>query len=198
VDFAGFRTELKARGYNYLPEKRLDLFINRAYTEFCLRFPWPYLEHQTDTVELPYVPDPALRAMIWLVDNNTEVSLDGIDPREVRRLDPNGAATGTPVAWYLQGDTLKFFPANPGQTATFRYIQIPPALVNPTDLPLVPAEYALYLVDRAVVEALKDTDELQASMESRLNWEQEVDRLAANTLRNNYQNNATIEVSRGY
>ena len=196
MDLQALRTELEARGYNYLTEKRLDYFLNRGYLEFCLRFPWPYLEHQTDTVVLPYIPSPALRAMIWLVDDHTQISLPGIDPREVRRLDPTGDRTGTPAAWYLEGDTLKFFPENASQTATFRYIQIPPMLAGVADEPLVPAEYALYIVDRAVVEALKDTDELAAAQEVRRDWENQVDRLAGNTLRNNYQNNAQIEPRR--
>ena len=196
MDLHELRNELEARGYNYLPEKRLNYFINRGYLEFCLRFPWPYLEHEENSVTLPYVPDPALRAMIWLVNDQTQISLPGIDPREVRRLDPTGDRTGTPVAWYVEGQTLKFFPENAGQTATFRYIQTPPMLAGDADEPLVPADLALYIVDRAVVEALKDTDELAAAQEVRRDWENQVDRLAGNTLRNNYQNNAQIEARR--
>jgi hypothetical protein len=69
-------------------------------------------------------------------------------------------------------------------------------LAGDADEPLVPADLALYIVDRAVVEALKDTDELAAAQEVRRDWENQVDRLAGNTLRNNYQNNAQIEASR--
>ena len=70
---------------------------------------------------------------------------------------------------------------------------IPPALVNATDVPLVPEEFQLLIVDRAVVEALKDVDELGAAIEMRTDWEQQVDRVAANVLHNDYGVNKSIQ-----
>ena len=193
MNLQALQTELMARGYDYLPTLRQTYFINRAYTEYCLRYPWPGLEVKVSGQALPFTPDPTLRAMLWLVDDKNARDLEGVDYREVRRLDPAGTQTGTPYCWFFDGSTIDFYPHNTDTTASFRYVQIPPALSATTDSPLVPPEFQLLIVDRAVVEALLDVDEIGAAIELRTDWEHQVDRIAANVLHRNYANNASIQ-----
>ena len=98
MDLQALQTELMARGYDYLSALRQNYFLNRAYTEYCVRFPWPWLEVKVSQQPLPHVPDPTLRAMLWLVDDKNVNDLEGVDYRDIRKLDPAGTHTGTRTA----------------------------------------------------------------------------------------------------
>jgi hypothetical protein len=148
------RTELKARGYDYLTDVRATGFVNTAYAELCELYPWPFLE-TTATLSVPGTLANC-RSVISVNDASTSASVGFVDRQMLALTDTKLGVTGTPSFWYWEGDTLTTFPVASGQV-TVRYVRYASPLVADTDSVLVPERWTDIIVDGACVRAAKDT-----------------------------------------
>lgn len=145
-------TELKARGYDYLPDARAKSFVNTAYAELCEVAPWPWLE-TTSTLTVPGTLTNA--RSVLSVNGSTGASLSFIERQSLAQAGTKFTATGTPTFWYWEGDTLSTFPVATSQV-TVRYVRYAATLVADGDQVLVPERWTDVIVDGACVRAAKD------------------------------------------
>lgn len=161
MTFAELKSEVEARGYDYTDSNRagrVGEFINRAYKTICARYDWPFLEEDKEgTAPLVFTD---LRNVLSVTDTGTEETLDGRGRRWLKAFYPDLTESGTPMYWYLENNTLRVFPTSETANIAVRYIKIPEALTG-NNSPLIPEEWQYLLVDRAIVDCLKDDDEYQ-------------------------------------
>lgn len=154
MTFDEIKTEVRARGYDYVTPSRIDLWIKQTYEWVCGLEPWPFLETSI-TGPAPFTLTDLSQI---LSVGDTQGPIRGEDIRDILDRDPTLAAVGTPpVNWYLDGNTINVWPAS-SENIAVRYIRTPPAPV-PNVEPLVPAAYQEIIVDGAVLRGLKDNDE---------------------------------------
>jgi hypothetical protein len=150
------RAEVRSRGYDYISDSRLNLWIKQAYEYVCSLEPWWFLETSVSGQAPLALAD--LSQVLYV--SYGDVSLRGADWRDIRDMDPGLDDTGTPVMWYLDGQTIKTWPDST-ESLDVRYIRNPPALASDSDSPLVPEAQHPVLVDLAVISGLKDNDEYE-------------------------------------
>jgi hypothetical protein len=161
VDLDAARTELRERGFDYLSDSRCNHFLNTALTEIEDAFPWPWLEDTATGTAPLTITD--LKQPLYVVDTDGQRELLSIPYRDLVIDDPTLAATGEPSYWSLDGlDTVVVYPTR-SVSLTVRYIKTSPVLQDAADEPLIPERYHGVWVDRAVVEALKDSDNHDAA-----------------------------------
>ena len=181
------RTEVQGRGYHYLPTPRIDLWIKQSYEWVCSLYPWPFLEATTTGVAPLNVPD--LSQILYV--SGPDVGLEGADLRDILDADPALTETGQPTNWYLDGNTIKIWPAKEGTTIAVRYIRSPPALGD-SDSPLLPSAYHEILVDGTVMRGLKDNDEYDTAQALQAVIDLQVEGMKNSTLNRNYQNPTSL------
>lgn len=191
MNLAQIRTEVQARGYDYVATSRIDLWIGQTYEWVCGQQAWPFLEATaTGTAPLD-IPD--LSQVLFVGAGDTV--LEGADLRDILDADPSLAATGTPGNWYLDLNTVKVWPADAAAVLTVRYVRKPPALTDVTE-PLLPSAYHEILVDGAVLRGLKDNDEYDTASALQNVIDLQVEGMKDAVLQRNYQN-PTIQVQSG-
>lgn len=164
MTLATLRTELLARGFDYLSTTRANQFLNEGYHAVCEwnGTPWPFLETTTTGTAPLTISD--LREIVY-VTNTTGGRV--IDPEDVRNLndrDPGLTQTGTPSRYYLDGSSiLKLWPASTTQTLSVRYLKVPADLSSDSDTPVVPTRFHPLIVDMAEVFAYQDASDFQES-----------------------------------
>ena len=155
------RTELRARGFDYLSNTRTDYFLNAALTEIDDAFPWPWLETTTTGTAPLTITD--LKQPLYVIDTTNERELQSLEYRDLIIGDPNLTETGAPAVWSLNGTTqIVVWPVS-SVSLSVRYIKTSPVLDEAADEPLLPSRYHTVWIDRAVAEALKDSDNQQAA-----------------------------------
>ena len=97
------RTELRARGFDYLSNTRTDYFLNAALTEIDDAFPWPWLETTTTGTAPLTITD--LKQPLYVIDTTNERELQSLEYRDLIIGDPNLTETGAPAVWSLNGTT---------------------------------------------------------------------------------------------
>jgi hypothetical protein len=181
------RAEVQDRGYNYLPTSRIDLWIKQTYEWVCSVQPWPFLEATIAGAAPLDIPD--LSQILYVAGPNT--GLDGADLRDILDADPALTETGTATNWYLEGNTVKIWPAEAGVAISVRYIKQPPALTD-LDSPLLPSAYHEILVDGAVLRGLKDNDEYDTAQALQAVIDMQVEGMKVAILNRNYQNPTSL------
>jgi hypothetical protein len=158
VTLLTLRTELYARGADYLANDaagiaRANRWINQAYQAVCLRELWPFrLTTATGAAPLAIADlGTILRGGVTSPGNNNYV-LDDLTETEVTPLDLS-ATGGYPWFYYLDGQTVRVWPAGTG-TLSVRYYRIPLKLTGDSDTTLVPERFMDVIVDDAVLRAL--------------------------------------------
>lgn len=158
------RTEVEARGFDYVQpaNTRINRWINVAYQRINDVEAWPFLETELETTTPVAISD--LRTVLSVVDVDNERTVLWEDPRRIRERDPNLDATGTPESWFISPADGQFtvYPADDNHTISIWYIKEAADLSNGSDEPLWPSRYHYVLVDAAVAEAYKDTDNFEA------------------------------------
>ena len=185
------RAEVEARGYDYIADSRLNLWIDQGYQYVCALEPWWFLEQ---SVSGPAPLTVADLSQVLHVSYEDEV-LRGTDYRDVRDLDPALDDTGKPVMWYLDDNTIRTWPTST-ETITVRYIQKPTGLANASDEPILPEAHHAILVDLAVIAGLKDNDEYDQAQGLRNVVESQIQDLRDQVMVRNYQNPTQIVQTR--
>jgi hypothetical protein len=164
MNLADLRTELLARGFDYLDaplHPRPNQYLNRAYHAICDAYEWPFLE--ADAVGTAPLTIPDLRAVLGVLDTTHEVKLRYIDRRRLLDIDPGIGHEGSPALWFQSAqDQLSVYPLNTSASITVRYVKVPEDLEVDTDVPIIPARFHMLIVDQAVVYAYEDSDNLEA------------------------------------
>jgi hypothetical protein len=157
------RTELAARGFDYVNASRMNLMLNDALQEIEDYWEWPWLR-KTATGPTPLqVPD--LKTVLKVTDSNGN-EITGISDYD----DFDTAQTGTPTNWWIDdtGGTPTFV-AYPVGTATLtvRYERDNTTLSADGDTPDIPARYNRVWVDLAVALGYEDSDNFAAAAQIR-------------------------------
>jgi len=177
VTFAELKTELAARGFDYLSDTRQGYFINRAYQEMCAENDWPFLEDSTTGTAPLTIAD--MRTVESVVNSTQSYRLSPLDPRNIMEEDDDLTTTGTPVYYYLSATTtLKVYPANTADTLSVRYYHVPPDLSDDADTPEVPAAWRHLIVDGAAAYAYFDSDNPEMGREMLSLWAEGKARMA--------------------
>lgn len=160
MNLTAIQTEVQARGFDYASTTRLNYWINRAYHRICEADDWTWLRTTTTGSAPLTISD--LRTVLSVVDTTTQSVLTGLDERTIiDQVDPILTTTGTPAYFYRTSDTqLSVYPANTSDTLKVTYIKVPTDLSAGADTPVVPTRYHYAIIDGAVVEALKDSDNI--------------------------------------
>ena len=191
MTLAEIRAEVESRGYDYVSDSRLNLWIKQGYRWVCALEPWPFLETTVTGAAPLNISD---LSQVLHVSYDDEV-LRGADYRDIRDMDPNLDDTGDPVMWYLEGDTIKTWPDST-ETLTVRYVRKPPELSSDSSTPLLPDAHHPLLVDYAVMAGLKDNDEYDQAQGLRAVIDAQVQDLRDQILVRNYQNPQQIVQTR--
>lgn len=158
MNFAALKTELLARGFDYLDTTRQGYLINFAYLELCGLYHWPFLEESaTGTAPLAISDLGTIEAVI---NADTDEELHPAEYRDLIAQYGDLAADGTPVFYYIANPSGTLQVATyPESTATIgvQYWEVPPELTG-TDTPLVPDRFHDLIVDLAVIRAYRDSD----------------------------------------
>jgi hypothetical protein len=186
MTFQQIRAEVEARGYQYIPQERLDGWIRQAYEWVCAQEPWPFLE--TETTGAAPLTISNLSQVLWI--GYDDVVLRGTDLRDIRDRDPDLDDTGDPTHWYLDGNTIKTWPTS-DKTLYVRFIQKPPTFTD-VDEPLIPSAYQEVIIDGAVMRGLKDNDEYDTAQALQAGIDRDVQAMRDALMVRNYQNPQTL------
>jgi hypothetical protein len=162
VNLAALRTELKARGFDFLSDTRCNSFLNEAYHSVCEwnGTPWPFLETTTTGTAPLTISD--LREIVYVTNTSLNEVLEPEDIRNLNDWNPGLTLTGTPVRYYLDGTTtLKVWPASTSASLSVRYLKVPTDLSSDSDSPVIPARFHPLVVDMAEVLAYQDASDFQ-------------------------------------
>ena len=152
------RTELQARGFDYLPTARCNTFLNRALYILNEQESWPFLEKTVSGTAPLTISD--LRQVRYVVAGGSKLA--PVDIRDLTDSWPALTDTGTPSYYYYDGTTLKVYPAN-AVTISVRYLKTGADLSVDADAPDLPARYHQMWLDQTVVLAYRDSDNLEAA-----------------------------------
>lgn len=153
------RTELAARGFDYLPASRLNQFVNDAYLlDVCGSHDWPFLEASSTGTAPLTIAD--LQTIESVIDTTGQYKLHPLDRRNITDNNYSVDQEGTPQFYYVTGgDTIRCFPKNNASQIAVRYWKVPDSLATDTDEPLVPERFRSLIVEAAVRRAYEDDDE---------------------------------------
>jgi hypothetical protein len=173
MNLGTMRTEVMARGYDFLSSTRVNQFLNWSYKEICRYMPWPFLETSATGASPLTITD--LGSVLSVVGSLSDVPLQAVDRRQVLISDDDLNDTGTPEIFWLENNTLNVWPGSSTDTVTVQYIKSPPDLSADSDVPVIPADYHELIVDGAVLRAQKDNDNYDSYQVSRQVWQSELD-----------------------
>lgn len=155
MDFNALKTELAARGFDYLSDTRRGYFINAARHELDMLELWPYrLAEATGAAPLTISDLGTIQDVIDT--GNGSYPLAAIEFGELRQAYNDLSVTGTPSYYYVDNGVLRTFMV--GGTLSVRYYKRPADLSGSTDMPLSPTAYHMLIVDMASRWAQKDSD----------------------------------------
>lgn len=183
--FTDLKTELANRGFDYLTSTQQGDYINIGYNALCSVYEWPFLE-ATSTTLTSGTSLSDLDGVLSVYDPTEGSQLAYRDRREL--VSDYGALTdtGAPAWWYLEGQTtIKTFPVDAARQLTVVYKKVPTALSGGSDTPLIPSQWRRLIVDRAVVEALKEKGSYQEAKFALDVWQTEVDRMVLDLTQRN-------------
>jgi len=179
-------TELKARGFDYLPASRCANYLNDAYlVDICEQEDWPFLQALETGIAPLSILD--LRSVRWVIDATNEVKLAPLDPREITdNYGANIAEAGTPSFWYMQSaETLATFPTSTTITLQVAYWRAPSLLEGASDEPVLPTRFHSLVIDGAVARAYEDSDDYELAQNARENFEARLQRMRESLLGQN-------------
>lgn len=191
MNLGEIRAEVESRGYDYVENSRLDLWIKQAYRYVCSLEPWPFLEASVSGQAPLTVAD--LSQVLYV--SYEDETLRGAGYRDIKDLDPGLNDTGKPVMWYLDGDTIHTWPTST-EVLDVRYIRKPPELSSDSSTPLIPEAHHPLLVDLTVISGLKDNDEYEQAQGLRAVADAQIQDLRDQIMVRNYQNPTQIVQTR--
>jgi len=169
MTFAELKTELAARGFDYLSDTRQGQFINRSYQEMAEERDFPYLQATTTGAAPLTISD--LRTVESVSNATQDYKLSPLDRRNLTDFAHDLTTTGTPSYWYMTtADTIAVYPANTTDTLTVYYWKVPATLTGVVT-PAIASRYHLLIVDGAVAYAYADSDNYDAAQQAFALWE---------------------------
>lgn len=192
MTLAQIRAEVQARGFDYVTNARVDTWINRSYQRINDREAWQFLE-ATATGAAP-LTIASVRAVLSVIDTVTERVLEYDDERTIRERDPSLSRTANPDSWYLDGTQIKVFPLSTNNL-NVRHLAFPATLTLDADTPIWPARYHYILVDAAVAQGYKDSDNMETFAIAQEDVNQQVFEMATALLIPNFDTPASIAPS---
>lgn len=190
MQLSDIRTEVKDRGFDFVPDSRINRWVNLGLQRLYDREAWPFLETTTSGTAPLTITD--VRAVLSVINTTDKSHVTWRDRRSIREEDPTLALTGTPLYWYLDGDALTVYPANTSDTLNVLYLKEASDLTNDSDTPLLPDRWHYLAVDLAVLEAYKDTDNAESWNFLKAIVEEDIARMGAALLVQNYDSAAEI------
>jgi hypothetical protein len=182
------------RGYDYVKTSRIQGFVQRAYEEICSRYAWDFLEAPLEEDEAPLeIAD--LAAILFVTDTVSKVRLRGVTASWLANFYSDLTESGAAQFWYLDGNTLRVFPVSTNKIGG-RYKKKPPTMAD-GDEPLIPSEWQYLIVDRAIVDCLKDDDEYDNARALLGDVNAGIERMASALLHRNRQNSPSLVRSGG-
>lgn len=158
MNFTELKTELVARGFDYLSSTRQGYLVNWAYLELCGLHQWPFLEESATGVAPLAISD--LGTIETVIDADRDVELLPVEYRDLVAAYGDLSVTGTAEFYYVANPSGTLQVATyPVSTATIgvQYWEVPAELTG-TDTPVVPARFHDVIVDLAVCRAYRDND----------------------------------------
>lgn len=159
MTYAELKAELAARGFDFL-DARLGTYINSAAAELDETELWPYREDfEVGTAPLAISDLGTIEQVI-----NTSRSSLSLDPAEYGDLvawygdlSVDGTPTYFYVAWPSGVPTVATFPEST-DTISVQYYRVTAEMVGAADTPASPSRWHKLIVDMAVREAYRDSD----------------------------------------
>lgn len=163
MNFSELKTELAARGFDYLSDTRLGQYINWARAELDDTELWPYREESaTGTAPLSISDLGTIEAVI---DTTTSLPLEAWDYRDLLHSYGDLSVDGSPQFYYLANPSgtpeVATYPES-SNTIGVQYWEVTPDLTG-TDTPLAPSRFHKIIVDMAARECYRDADNHQAA-----------------------------------
>lgn len=172
MNLAQLRAEVRARGFDYLPNDRINQFLNVAMHEVCEAADWPFLE--ATATGTPPLTINDLRTVESVEDTASGRKLLPIDRRDLTDRYRDLTVTGDPCWYYLDGTNIvDVFPR--GGTLRVRYFKTVTDLASDSDTPVIPGRYQYIIIDWAVARCFAANDEPSHAEAAR----QEGDRIMA-------------------
>lgn len=167
MNFTEIVAEVGSRGAEDVVA-RTESWVNFAYRKIVNAYEWPFtIEEATGTAGAGTVTISDFRRAIVVGDISDGSEAPG---RRLKKITYEEIAediqaedittTGTPEFWWLDGDVIKTFPS--GGTVFVRYHKRVAPLSGVQE-PIFDEEYHQLIVDRAMVEVYKDTEEFKAA-----------------------------------
>lgn len=173
MNLGSMRTEVQARGYEYLSTTRANQFLNWAYKEVARYMPWPFLETSATGASPLTITD--LGSILSVTGSLSDVPLARADRRQILIGDDDLSEIGTPALYWMENLTVNVWPSSATDTVTVQYIKVPPDMAIDADVPVIPADYHELIVDGAVLRAQKDNDNYDSYQITRQIWQSELD-----------------------
>ena len=183
MTFAELKTELYARGTDYLSEDaqgviRAERWLNQGYREILNLQAWTFLRTTaTGTEGAGFVAVPDLRRVRFVVnvDGGHEWVLQRTSMEDLTQSESDLTLTGTPELYYIEGGQIKAYPV--GGTIKAYYLKRVPPMTG-TDEPIFDEEYHPLIVDRAMMKAYADSDNFEALAALKLEFDAGVSAMA--------------------
>lgn len=172
MNFEELKTELFARGLNYLEENaqevaRAEFWLNTGYREVCNLQNWSFLEATASGAAPLSVPDFRKADYVLGADG---LPLSKTTRRDLVRDGWSLTETGTPIFYYLtQGTIFNVAPVSTSPLTVVYFKRVAP--MSGTDVPIFDEEYHNVIVDKAMLLGYTDSDnfEARAALEAQIN-----------------------------
>lgn len=165
MNLLALRTEVENRGFDPTQYgSRINQWINDAENEIARRVDY-YINENSETIStisgtnLYSLPANFARVRELFATDVGQI----IQPVGLRALDAsNPTVTGRPYAYALDSASVHLYPTpDSAYTLELRYWTLPPALVNDTDTPTLPADYHKLLWIYATWQCYEADDDAQ-------------------------------------
>jgi hypothetical protein len=176
MNLGQIRSEVQARGFDYLLTARCNTLINIAVNEICSYMPWPFMETSVGPSASPLTITD-LGWILSVVDSLQDTRLSPADRRYVLNQDADLTDTGTPQVYWTEGNTVTVWPGSATDTITVRYVKTPVDLSSDSDVPLIPTGFHDLIVHGTVLQAQLDNDMLQSYQMTRQVWQTRIDQM---------------------
>jgi hypothetical protein len=195
LTFKELKEEVIARGFENIAtdtggEARIKRWINQSYREVIDHRAWAFLEASKEGKAPLAIAD--LGHVLSVTNLTVETLLTYIERAALLHWDPALSGTGTGTQWYLEnGNSIHVYPGDTASTILVRYLKEVADLVADGDEPVVPAAYHGVIEDGAVLRAYKTTDNFEAVIAIRAEFNAGLKSMVKG-LRVNYDGSRTI------
>ena len=161
MNFASLKTELAARGFDYLSATRQGYFLNRSYSEMCEEHDWPFLL-TTQTGAMPMAISD-LRTVESVVSTTGRYVLSPLRVPHLLAYDTDLTTAGAPSDYYVTTTGISVYPTSTTDEFSVRYFKVPAELSEDSDEPEGGSRFHQLIVDGAAAYAYFDSDNFEAA-----------------------------------